>query len=82
METPLEIRFHKLERSAMIEQAVRERAVKLERFADKIISCRVTVGSPRRKAAISIFIATASSMRISSSSRSEHGSGSPKRRAT
>lgn len=48
MQVPLEIRFHNLDRSEAIEQAIRERAEKLEQFADDIVSCRVTVEAPHK----------------------------------
>jgi ribosomal subunit interface protein len=43
MQVPLEIRFHNIDRSAAVEAAIRERAAKLEQFADRIVSCTVTV---------------------------------------
>jgi cold shock CspA family protein/ribosome-associated translation inhibitor RaiA len=48
MQVPLEIRFHNMDRSAAIEQAVRDRASKLEQFADDIVSCRVTIEAPHK----------------------------------
>jgi ribosomal subunit interface protein len=35
--------------SPAIEAAVRERVAKLERFSDRIVSCRVTVEAPHRR---------------------------------
>jgi ribosomal subunit interface protein len=49
MQVPLEIRFHNMDRSAAIEDEIRERANKLERFAEDIVSCRVTVEAPHRR---------------------------------
>jgi ribosomal subunit interface protein len=49
MQVPLEIRFHNMDRSAAIEDDIRERAKKLERFAEDIVSCRVTVEAPHRR---------------------------------
>ena len=43
MQIPLEIVFHNVDRSPAVEAAVRERVEKLERFADDLTSCRVTV---------------------------------------
>lgn len=43
MQLPLEVRFHNLERSPAVEAAVREAAGKLEKFADNIVSCHVTI---------------------------------------
>ena len=40
---PLEIRFHQMDPSPAIEARIREKAADLERFADRITSCRVTV---------------------------------------
>jgi cold shock CspA family protein/ribosome-associated translation inhibitor RaiA len=48
MQVPLEIRFHNLERSPAVETAVREAAARLERFADQIISCKVTIEAPHK----------------------------------
>lgn len=48
MQIPLQIRFHQLEPSPAIEAAVRKRAEQLERFADKIMSCRVTIEAPHK----------------------------------
>lgn len=48
MQVPLEIRFHNIDPSPAVEQAIRERAAKLEQFADDIVSCRVTVEAPHR----------------------------------
>lgn len=49
MQVPLEIRFQNLDRSPAVEAAVREAATKLERFADTIVSCRVTVEGPHKR---------------------------------
>jgi cold shock CspA family protein len=46
MSIPLEIRFHNLDRSPALEAAIHENAQKLEHFAAKIMSCRVTVDAP------------------------------------
>jgi ribosomal subunit interface protein len=48
MQIPLEIVFHNVDRSAAVEAAVRERAAKLEQFAENITSCRVTVEAPHK----------------------------------
>ncbi len=48
MQVPLEIRFHNMEPSPAIERAIRERAAKLEQFADDITSCRVAVEAPHK----------------------------------
>lgn len=49
MQVPLEIRFHDADRSPPLEEAIREHAAKLERFAGDIVSCRVTVEAPHRR---------------------------------
>jgi ribosomal subunit interface protein len=49
MQVPIEIRFHNMDRSAAIEDDIRERAKKLERFAEDIVSCRITVEAPHRR---------------------------------
>jgi len=43
MQIPLEIHFHNTAKSDAVEAAIRERATRLEKFADNIVSCRVTV---------------------------------------
>lgn len=48
MSIPLEIVFHNVDRSPAVEEAVRERAAKLEQIAPNITSCRVTVEAPHR----------------------------------
>ena len=48
MQLPLSIYFQHAERSAEVEAAIRDRAAKLERFADDIVSCRVTVEGPHK----------------------------------
>ena len=48
MQLPVEVRFHNLDRSDALEAAVREAATKLERFADDIMSCRVTIEGPHK----------------------------------
>jgi cold shock CspA family protein/ribosome-associated translation inhibitor RaiA len=48
MQVPLEIVFHNCDRSPAVEAAVRERAAKLERLANGITSCRVTVEAPHK----------------------------------
>ncbi len=48
MQIPLQIRFHNLDASPAVEDAIRKRAEQLERFADKIMSCRVTIEAPHK----------------------------------
>ena len=48
MQIPLQITFRNLEQSDFIEGNIREKAEKLERFADKITSCRVVVEAPHK----------------------------------
>ncbi len=49
MELPLSITFRDLQSSEAIEGKIRERADKLERFFDRITSCRVIVEAPHRR---------------------------------
>ncbi len=49
MQVPLQISFHNMASSEAIEARVRERAARLERFFDGIISCRVTVEAPHKQ---------------------------------
>ena len=48
MQVPPQIRFHNLESSAAVESNVRKHVDQLERFFDKIISCRVTIDAPHK----------------------------------
>ena len=48
LQLPLQITFHGLEPSAAIEGSIREHAARLERFYDRITSCRVLVEAPHR----------------------------------
>jgi ribosomal subunit interface protein len=43
MQLPLQISFRNMETSPTLEAHIRERAEKLDRFAERIMSCRVTV---------------------------------------
>ncbi len=45
---PLQITFHNMSPSEAIEAKIRKSAAKLERFYNRIISCRVTVDAPHR----------------------------------
>lgn len=49
MDVPLEIRFHNLHSSPAVESAIRDRAARLEKFFDRITSCRVAVEAPHRQ---------------------------------
>lgn len=48
MAIPLEIVFHNVDRSDAVEDAVRERANKLEQIVPNVTSCRVTIEAPHR----------------------------------
>lgn len=48
MQIPLKITFHQLDHSDAIEAKIREKMQKLERFAEHITSCRVTVEAPHK----------------------------------
>lgn len=48
MQLPLQITFRNMDPSPAIEAAIRDRAEKLERFFDRIISGRVVVEAPHR----------------------------------
>lgn len=48
MQKPLEISFHQMQPSAAIEARIREKAAALERFSDRITSCRVVVEKDHR----------------------------------
>lgn len=48
MQIPLQVTFRNLEHSDFIEAAIKEKADKLEQFADKITSCRVVIEAPHK----------------------------------
>lgn len=48
MQLPLEITLRDIPHSEAVETRIREKAEKLNRFNDRIMSCRVTVESPQR----------------------------------
>ena len=48
MQVPLEISFHNLDSSDYLENRIRERVDRLERFFDRIVSCHVTLEAPHR----------------------------------
>lgn len=50
MATQVEVAFHGIEKSTAIEQSVRERVAKLERYFARMTSCRVAVEVPQRSA--------------------------------
>ena len=48
MQTPLELNYHDVPRSAWSEDLIRERVERLERYHDDIISCMVIVSQPHK----------------------------------
>ncbi|MDX2307132.1 MAG: HPF/RaiA family ribosome-associated protein [Hyphomicrobium sp.] len=50
MDTPLEITFKGLDRSAVVERKITEKAAKLERIFDRMTHCRVVVAAPNKHA--------------------------------
>lgn len=48
MQIPLQITFRNFDHSDAIEARIREKAQKLERFAEHITSCRVTIEAPHQ----------------------------------
>lgn len=48
MQLPLQVTFRNMDSSPAIEKEVREKAAKLEKFCDRITSCRVIVEAPHR----------------------------------
>lgn len=49
MQLPLQITFRNIDPSSFIRARVRERAGQLERFFDRIVSCRVVIEAPNRR---------------------------------
>src|SRR6476620_11336740 len=48
MQIPLQISFPNMDPSPAIEAVVREKAAKLDRFFERIVSCDVTIEAPHR----------------------------------
>jgi ribosomal subunit interface protein len=48
MQSPLQLSVRNCSLTNRLEEAIRERAHKLDRYCDKIISCRVTIECPHR----------------------------------
>jgi ribosomal subunit interface protein len=48
MPIPLQISFRNMDPSPAVEARIREKAAKLERFHDRIVSCTVVVEAPHR----------------------------------
>lgn len=46
---PIQVTFRNMEHSDFIEAEVRKRAARLDRFADRIMSCRVVVEAPHQR---------------------------------
>jgi ribosome-associated translation inhibitor RaiA/cold shock CspA family protein len=49
MKIPLQVTFRNMQHSAVIEASINEKAFKLDRFYDRIMSCRVVVEAPQRR---------------------------------
>jgi len=48
MQLPVQITYRGMESSAALEDAVRDKAAKLEQFHPRIVSCRVVIEQPAR----------------------------------
>lgn len=48
MQLPLQISFRRVDPSAAIEEKVREKSSQLDKFAERIMSCRVVVEAPHQ----------------------------------
>ncbi|HEV7463126.1 MAG TPA: HPF/RaiA family ribosome-associated protein [Methyloceanibacter sp.] len=48
MQIPLQISFRNMDPSPAVEERIRKKAAKLERFYDRIIGCSVVVEAPHR----------------------------------
>lgn len=51
MQVPLQIKFRHMEPSAAIEARIREKCYKLQRFAEHVTRCRITVDAPHKNQA-------------------------------
>src|SRR5262245_27979497 len=50
MTTPIEVSFHGIQKSAAVEQQVREKIAKLRKHFARMTSCRVAIEAPQRSA--------------------------------
>ncbi|MGI9533545.1 MAG: HPF/RaiA family ribosome-associated protein [Thermodesulfobacteriota bacterium] len=48
MDIPLQITYHNIKKSEVLEKKIQERVKKLEKFFDHIISCRVVIDIPHK----------------------------------
>ncbi len=48
MQLPLHIKFHNMDPSPAVEEAVRKRAMRLDRFFERIMACRVIIEAPHK----------------------------------
>ena len=48
MQVPLQIKFRHMERSAAIEDRVRDRCHKLQRFAEHVTRCQIIIDAPHK----------------------------------
>jgi ribosome-associated translation inhibitor RaiA len=48
MQVPLQITFHEIPASETVENDVRRSVDELEKFCDRIVSCRVSIDAPHR----------------------------------
>ena len=49
MKIPLQVTFRNMQHSAVIEETINEKALKLDRFYDRIMGCRVVVEASQRR---------------------------------
>ena len=49
MQTPVQITFHQIDSSEAVADAIREKVANLEKFYDRLISCRVVVERPQHQ---------------------------------
>jgi len=49
MQIPLQISFRNMDPSPAVEAVVREKAAKLDRYFERIVSCNVTIEAPHRR---------------------------------
>ena len=50
MSTPVEVNFHGIEKSEAVEQRVRDKVARLEKYFGRMTSCRVAIEVPQRTA--------------------------------
>jgi ribosome-associated translation inhibitor RaiA len=79
MQIPLQISFRNMDPSPAVEERIRKKAAKLQRFHDRIIGCTVVVEAPHDHAHEDVYVAirdafNAATRRLEDQARKMRGS--------